>query len=103
MTMESNSSTDEYKLNKFKSHGRAEFERQGQILICRATGPFNKELVHALATVEPKLQSIISDGSWADITVLKGSALATPDALRGIDNKLRHFSRNYGAVPKTAP
>jgi len=92
MAMESNSSTDEYKLNKFKSHGRAEFERQGQILICHATGPFNKELVLALATVEPKLQAIISDGNWADITVLKGSALATPDALSTLSEYLKSLT-----------
>ena len=82
MTKKIMTSTDDFKLNKFKPHGRAEFERDGQILICHAVGPFNKELVVAIAAIQPKLlNEIISDGEWANITILSRSALATPDAL----------------------
>jgi len=74
-------STDDYDPNLFKQHGRVTYTREKQILICDAEGPFNKELVDAIVNVSLDLiEAINDDGKWADITIIRKSALASPES-----------------------
>ena len=75
-------STDEVDPSRFRPHGRVEFVRRENVLICYATGPFNAELIEAVSKVETGLiVELIQQGKWGDVIVLKESALASPDTV----------------------
>jgi len=57
--------TDEFNRQLFRPHGKVAFMREGQILVCEAIGPFNKELVEAVAGVTVKLiAEMTQHGKW---------------------------------------
>jgi len=95
MVSKISASTDDYKSKKINSLGRAEFTREGQILICDAVGPFDKDLVQAIAGVEINLfKEIIADGEWADLTIIRKSALASSEAIQTFKAYLKILTEN---------
>ena len=82
MTLKKSFSTDDYDPARFRPHGRISFTKDNDILICEATGPFNEELLRAIAAAEsgmlPQMQQY---QHWADIVVIKKSALASKETL----------------------
>ncbi len=82
--------TDEFKSKHFPPHGRVEFTARGNILICEATGPFNLELIDAIAAVQASvIERLIAQGSWGDIIVLKGNAMANPETIAAFTKYLK--------------
>ena len=68
--------------NRFAPHGHIDIWREGDLLIYDATGPFNLELVNALAIAQQQgLQDFNTTRPWASIGSLKKSALMSLDAL----------------------
>lgn len=66
----------------FAPHGHIDIWREGDLLIYEATGPFNVELVSALAVAQQEvMQSMNTTRPWASIGSLKKSALMSLDAL----------------------
>jgi len=75
-------STDEVEPSRFRPHGRVEYEEQGNILLTKAWGPFNIQLVDALETLVKSLFPVMtSKGKWVNIAVFEESALASHEVL----------------------
>jgi len=88
-------STDEYDPIKFRPHGRVNFKRDEQILVCDAIGPFNMELIDAIAHVEISLlRELINDGRWAGVVIINESALASQETLHSFGEYIRYFVDN---------
>jgi hypothetical protein len=82
MTDKPSISTDEFDPTLFRPHGRVNFTIDGNLLLCEAVGPFNKELVLAIAEVEIGLiQKLAAQGRWADIVIVKENVLSSTDTL----------------------
>ena len=74
--------TDDYSFHRFRPHGRVEYTALGNVMICEATGPFNKELVGAVSAVQADLiDGIIQQGKWGDVVIFKDNAMASPEAI----------------------
>lgn len=83
-------STTQYKAELFSVHGHVEFSRAGQVLTCTATGPFNKELIDAIAHIQAEiLPELMQNGAWQAMVIIRSNALATPDALSAFTGYLR--------------
>jgi hypothetical protein len=77
--------TDEVAPKQFRPHGRAEFSTNGNIVISEITGPFNTELIDAVAnTGVDQFQEFIKRGQWGDIIIFKVSAMASREALAAV-------------------
>ena len=75
-------STDDYDPAKFRPHGRVSFTKDGDVLICEAIGPFNEELMGAIAEAEAGMLAQMQQYErWADIVIIKENATASPEAL----------------------
>ncbi len=77
-------STDDAHLGRFGPHGRISFYfMQGNIVIYKAMGPFNLELLEAFAQVEPgiieKFQSGV--GPWVEVIIFEKSCLAMAECI----------------------
>ncbi len=95
MTSKKIKSTDEVDPQKFRPHGRATFTTDGNLLICEAQGPFNKELIAAIADIELGLvYEMQKCGQWADIIVIKENATASPDCLDAFTEYLTTLGRS---------
>jgi hypothetical protein len=95
MTDKKTVSTDDFDPQRFRPHGRVNFTREGDLVICEAVGPFNKELIEALASTELDLiQDMKKLPHWGDIVVIKNSALASPEALQAFTEYLTELGRN---------
>ncbi len=87
MPSKKSASTDDYDPSLFKQHGRVNYTREKQILICDAEGPFNRELIDAIINVSMDLiEAINADGKWADITIIRKSALASPESFQAFND-----------------
>ena len=74
--------TDEFNRQLFRPHGRVAFAREGQVLVCEAIGPFNKELVEAVVGVTANLiAEMTQHGKWGAIIEIRKSALASSEVL----------------------
>ncbi len=83
-------STDEIEPGRFKPHGRVEYEEQGNILLTKAWGPFNVQLVDSLETLVRNLFPVMaSKGVWVNIAVFEQSALASPEVLRAFGEMVK--------------
>lgn len=75
---------------KFRPHGRVEFSSQGNILISEVIGPFNVELVNAVANTEvAQFEEFIARGKWGDIIIFRESAMASHEALAAVTANVR--------------
>jgi len=84
--------TDEFNHQQFRPHGRAEFARDGQVLVCEAIGPFNKELVDAVVGVKAGIISdLIRRGKWGVVIAIRKSALASSEVLAAFTAHLRQL------------
>lgn len=68
---------------RFAAHGIVEIFFENDILFYECFGPFNKELVDAMAVAQMEfLQTTDRDaGPWGSICLMRGSAIASPDAM----------------------
>jgi hypothetical protein len=74
--------TDEFQQGQFPPHGRVEMHLSGKTILLRACGPFNIELVSALASLEADfLSRHAAQGPFAEIVIFSGSVLASPEVL----------------------
>lgn len=94
MSTKKSASTDNYDPVKFRPHGRVTFIKDGDLLICEATGPFNKELLLAIADTERDmiLQMQVYP-RWADIVIIKENAMASTEALEEFTGYLTSLGR----------
>ena len=95
MTENKTLSTDDYDPKRFRPHGRVNFTREGNLIICEAIGPFNKELIEAVAGIESSLVREMQQlPHWGDIVVIKNSALSSPETLDAFTAYLTELGRN---------
>jgi hypothetical protein len=88
-------STDDVNPGKFRPHGRIHFTKEHNVLICEATGPFNRELIGALAELEHSMiGEMLAYEHWADIVVIKENAMASPEDLIAFTEYLTSMGRN---------
>lgn len=69
-------STDEADYSKYRLHGRVKFSTPEKgIILSRALGPFNLELLQAFKIVEPIVinEVMASDGKWCEVVVFEES------------------------------
>jgi hypothetical protein len=95
MTTKKSTSTDDYDPTKFRPHGRVTFSTDHNILMCEAVGPFNKELIEAIANAEKGMvEQMLAFDKWADIVIIKKNAMASPDDLAAFTAYLTMLGRN---------
>lgn len=69
-------------VKKFQPHGCIDIWMDGDLLYYEATGPFNTELVDALAVAQMEILNGMTEARpWASIGCVKQSLLMSPDAL----------------------
>ncbi len=94
MSTKKSASTDDYDPVKFRPHGRVTFIKDGDLLICEATGPFNKELLLAIAATErDMILQMQVHPRWADIVIIKENAMASTEALEEFTGYLISLGR----------
>jgi len=71
-------STDDFDPKKFRPHGRVNFIKDDDIMICEAKGPFDVELIEAVAYARNIAYEEMNDcEKWGTIVVIKESAVAS--------------------------
>ncbi len=74
--------TDQFQREQFPPHGRVEMHLSGKTILLKACGPFNLELISALASLEADfLSRHAAQGPFAEIVTFSGSVLASPEVL----------------------
>lgn len=74
--------TDEHNRELFRPHGRVTFIQQENIVVCLASGPFNKELIEAVKIVrEDFISHLDIQGPFGNLLVIEDSALASIQTL----------------------
>ena len=82
MTQEPRRSTREAAEGYFKPHGLVEIWLEGNVLRYDAIGPFNRELVRAIALTQGDIMMTAkARGPCVEIVTIRQSALVTPDGL----------------------
>ena len=90
---------ENYAQGSFRPHGRIEFWTEGSVLRIVAEGPFNREAVQAVGLAMRDLfAGMPVVGRFADILDMRGSLLASPDALEAFGDFLQAMS-----AAQTAP
>ena len=74
--------TDQFASGEFKPHGQVEMWLDGNILRYDAVGPFNRELVRAIAQAQHEVMlAAKARGACVEVVTIRESALVTPDGL----------------------
>ncbi len=74
--------TDQFSPTAFRPHGRAEYKQEGNLLLAKAFGPFNGELMAAvLEMAKVTFPAMAAKGPWAHICTFSESALCSLDVL----------------------
>ena len=82
------------------SHGRVEMWREGSVIRVEAAGPFNLEAVRALGAAWIRLFSALPlEGGYAEFTTIRGSLIASPDAIAAF-RKLLYSNNASGRAPR---
>ena len=90
MTTKNHITTDDFDPQTFRPHGRVTFSVDGNVLMCDAVGPFNKELIEAIEGVELKLiDEMKQNEKWGDIVTISGSALGSSETLQAFTDYLK--------------
>ena len=96
-------STDEFAASSFRPHGRIDSNVEERILIQRAKGPFNEQIISALRVVHKSaLDSLSNTGPWGAIFQIEESALSTFPMLHGLTEYLSLQVKNGSASVATA-
>ncbi|KAF7597876.1 MAG: hypothetical protein CGU28_16015 [Candidatus Dactylopiibacterium carminicum] len=70
---------------KFRAHGSASYQQEGQVLIAEIVGPWNLELIHSYRkAASERIPALAANGPWALIIVLRGAAICPQDAIDSI-------------------
>lgn len=86
-----NVSTEEVVCKGFAPHGLVKIRFEDDILFYEATGPFNLELVNALALAQQNMLNAVNpQHAWASVTVMRGSMLASLEAFERY-NQIMHM------------
>jgi hypothetical protein len=76
-------STTEVSRGPFKPHGMVDIWMEGQIMVYRAQGPFNAELVDALAIAQRDyLLETRPQGAWVSMCIMRDNAMTSPEGLK---------------------
>jgi len=95
--------TNDYLPNRKLRQGRVTFSRQGKVLICNAYGPFNDELIEALAVTEfGMIADMSAHGKWGDIIEFHDSAHASPFVLESFQYFLQILAKQNLVSSATA-
>ena len=90
MSSKKHSTTDDFDPLTYRPHGRVTFSIDDDVLICEAVGPFNKELITAIESVEIELiHELKSHGKWGEIIIIGGSALGSAETLQAFTAYLK--------------
>lgn len=74
----------------FRPHGHLAFRLEGNIMVSTAVGPFNKEIIEAVAKAQQDLlQDMVEQQKWAYLVYFEKSVLAPIEALEALTNYLR--------------
>lgn len=93
-------STEGYAQTQFTVHGRVQVVLQWPWLLNHAEGPFNRELVLALAPLlSAHLPTFHAQGPWVLLAFIRYSALATDEALATF-TQLLHRIVAAGVAPR---
>lgn len=87
-------STESFPDGKFQAHGRVSLEIiDKNLIVYHSKGPFNIELLTALAQVEEELLKTIKNnaGSWCEIVVFEESCMALDDVMLGFGDYLKEL------------
>lgn len=96
-------STDQFGSTRFSPHGRVEHEDRGRLLVARAEGPFNAELMGALLKMAKATFPVMAaKGPWANIATFRVSALCSPEVLAGLTDGLCQMVQSGVAPAATA-
>lgn len=71
--------TDKVDYNKFRPHGRVSFSIiEDYIVVYRALGPFNSEVLKALQEIEPDVLKQVKkkNDKWVEIVIFENSCMA---------------------------
>lgn len=86
--------TRNYDVGRFKQHGQSGYHFEGDVLYTESSGPYNLEIMRASALA---LHDILSEApapnQRADIAIVTGSILMTPDALEGLRRLVEDLAR----------
>jgi len=94
MTPKKIKSTDDLNPQKFRPHGRVTFIKDDNVLICEAHGPFDRELITAIAELELSMvYEMQKCGQWADIIVIKENATTSAECLAAFTDYLSQLGR----------
>lgn len=78
-------SAKDFTSGPFAPHGAMDIQVAGRLNVLEAKGPFNLELVLAGDVAQEQLDTVLNArGRWGTVLVLKGSALASPEAISEI-------------------
>ncbi|WP_206486197.1 hypothetical protein [Thalassotalea sp. G2M2-11] len=94
-------STDTVNASIFRPHGRIEIYSEHALLFIKAVGPFNKEIVDALNTIEKDiiLDKIDTYGYWSELVEFEHSCIITPETQAAHKKYLTKMNNN-GIAPK---
>lgn len=82
MTEPPRHSTDQFSDSDFRPHGLVEVWLEGNVLRYDAVGPFNRELVRAIAQAQHDIMvAARAAGPFVEVVTIRASALVTPDGL----------------------
>lgn len=77
-------STENYPDDLFRAHGKISLSvAKDQVLVYRATGPFNKELLDAVKVVEQDILEELQqrDSPWCELVIFEQSCMALPEVI----------------------
>lgn len=83
----------------FPPHGSFSLHNDGSIVVSHVRGPWNEELVVEWAkAVRPFSIEMQKTGAWGGIAVISGSMLATPAAMRALEQVVDYGVKNLGCI-----
>ncbi|WP_026376138.1 hypothetical protein [Aestuariibacter salexigens] len=80
--------------DKFIPHGTFSIERQGQLLLVDATGPFNHELISQLSDDLSEHEQALHHRPWVELAVMRCESAYTPEALNDLLTSMQRRHHN---------
>jgi hypothetical protein len=100
MEYSKSNSTEQFEASKFKPHGRVEYVANSNWLYGTAIGPFNEELMAALAAMANVwFPAMATKGSWAHLATFQKSAMCAPVVLERLTRALSELTK-MGVAPE---
>jgi hypothetical protein len=92
MADSNSNSTEQFEASRFKPHGRVEYVAEANWLYATAIGPFNEELMDALAAMANVwFPTMAAKGAWAHIVTFEKSAMCAPVVLARLSQAMREL------------